>query len=109
MAEITQKLWNGRIVAKEMTFNKPEGLTFGAMYQAEHWLKEHGFSYGSSDAGRHGLGSNPVAIKKGPYDLPQKWHNFRKEDKLRCDGVMIASDWREGDVRVILFQEKLFL
>lgn len=103
------KLWNGRKVLSEKTFSKPDGVTFGAMYQAQHWLHEHGYSYGSTDSRGRGIGNNPVPIVKGSYSLPQKWHNFTKEDKLQCDGVMVAFDWREGDVRVILFAEKTLL
>jgi len=106
MSKTIAKLWNGRKVMSEQTFNKPEGQTFGGYYAALEWLGKNGYSDGSMDAGgRH----NPIALVKGPYNLPQKWHNFTKEDKQKCDGVMIAYDWREGDVRVILFAEKTLL
>lgn len=106
MPEIKSKLWNGRKVMSEKTFNKPEGQAFGAYYAACKWVAENGYSYGSMDAGpRH----NPIALVKGKYNLQEKWHNFTKEDKSKCDGVMLAYDWREGDVRVILFAEKTLL
>jgi hypothetical protein len=108
MSKTIAKLWNGRKILSEQTFIKT-GQTFGAMYAAQGWLKEHGYSYGSGDSNRQTGGSNPVAVIKGAYGLPQKWHNFTKEDKQKCDGVMIAYDWREGDVRVILFAEKTLL
>jgi hypothetical protein len=103
------KLWNKRKVKNEMTFNKPEGVTFGAMYAAQHWLKDNGYSYGSTSKDRKTCGNEPVAIMKGEYRLPQKWHNFTAQDKTMADGVMIAFDWREGDVRVILFEDKTIL
>jgi hypothetical protein len=109
MSKIISKLWNGRKVLSEQTFSKPEGETFGAMYAAQRWLRANGYSWGSTDSDRKSGGSNPVRILKGDWTLPQKWHNFTKEDKQKCDGVMIAYDWREGDVRVILFAEKTLL
>lgn len=103
------KLWNKRKVSGEMTFDKPDGVTFGALYAAQHWLKEHGYSYGSTDKDRRTCVNNPVAIMKGEYLLPQKWHSFTSQDKSMADGVMIAFDWREGSVRVILFEPKTIL
>src|ERR1700752_4454023 len=103
MGTIISKLWNGRKIKSEQTFNKPEGQTFGAYYAACQWLYENGYSDGSMDAGGK---VNPIAIVKGKYNLPEKWHNFTKADKQRCDGVMIAYDWREGNVRVILLDDK---
>lgn len=97
------KLWNGRKIESEQTFDRIEGKTFGALYDAEKWLKRNGYSYGSL------CREMPVAIQNGEYDLPQKWKNFKKEDKQKADGVMIAGDWREGAVRVILFEQKTIL
>jgi hypothetical protein len=106
MNNTVAKLWNGRKIMSEQTFHKPEGQTFGAYHAACKWASDNGYSDGSMDAGpKH----NPIALVKGEYNLPQKWHNFTKEDKQKCDGVMIAYDWREGDVRVILFAEKTLL
>ena len=104
--ETKQKLWNGRKVKSEQTFDRVKEQTFGAYYAACAWIEDNGYSYGSMDAGR---GGNPIVIQKGSYTLPQKWHNFTKEDKQKADGVMIAGDWREGAVRVILFEEKTIL
>jgi|SRR6187402_1619229 len=103
------KLWNKRKVKSEMTFNKPEGVTFGAMYEAQRWLKDNGYSYGSTDTDIRTCGNYPVAIMKGSYILPQKWHNFTAQDKIMADGVMIAFDWREGDVRIIIFEPNTIL
>lgn len=99
--ETKQKRWNGRRIETEMTFKRVEGTTFGAMYEAKGWLHGHGYTYGSTDRK-----PNLVAIQKGAYNLPQKWHNFTKEDKQKADGVMIAGDWREGAVRVVVFEDK---
>lgn len=74
------------------------------MFAAESWLKSQGYSSGSTT---HGY--QPVAIMKGEYLLPQKWHNFTREDKAMIDGVMISTDWREGEVKIILFEDKTLL
>jgi hypothetical protein len=102
--QMQSKLWNGRKIASEITFTRVGGTTFGAMYEAQGWLHAHGYNYGSTDREPY-----PVGIQKGAYTLPQKWHNFTKEDKQKADGVMIAGDWREGAVRVILFERKTIL
>lgn len=102
MTEIKQKLWNGRKIKEEKVFNEPG--TFKSMWAAERWLSENGYSFGSTTHG-----NNPVAIRKGEYDLPQKWNNFTKSGKASVDGVMVSSDWREGSVKVILFEPKTIL
>jgi hypothetical protein len=85
----------GRIVKEHITF-LAEG-TFQSLYEAQGWLHENGYSYGS-------LSRNmPVAIKDGPYDLPQKWKNFDTEDEELIDGVMVSTDFREAQVEVYIF------
>ncbi len=107
MSEIQTKLWNGRKIKEEKTF-EPDG-TFGALNNARYFLNSNGYSYGSTCVNRRTAESMPVAIKKGEYDLPQKWHNFSREGKAACDGVMVSDDFREGSVKIILFEDKIVL
>src|SRR5574344_618745 len=63
---------------------------FSAMYKAEEWLQNNGFSCGSTNHSPY------VAIRKGKYDLPQKLHNFIKEDFEKTDGVIRSEERRVG-------------
>ena len=72
---------------------------FSAMYKAEEWLQNNGFSCGSTN------GSPYVAIRNGKYDLPQKLHNFIKEDFEKMDGVIYSHDYRNGDVEIRLYED----
>jgi hypothetical protein len=87
-----------REILQEITFNDKNG-TFENMYAAFGWLTHSGFSYGSTD--RY---PNPVAIQKGEYTLPQKWHNFTAKQKSQVDGIITSNDWREGEVKVIIYK-----
>jgi hypothetical protein len=100
MPKIAAKLWNGRKIKEEKTFDVPG--TFESMYAAERWLSENGYKTGSS------CREEPIAIQKGQYTLPQKWKNFTKADKAMIDGVMITS-FREGPCKVIIFEDKTVL
>lgn len=80
------------------TISFKESGTFEGLYAAQKWLKENGYEYGSL------CGHDPVAITKGIYDLPQKWINFNKLEKSLVDGVMLSTDFREGEVTVILYK-----
>ena len=73
--------------------------TFRAMLDAQGWLHEHGFSYGSTD------GSPYCPIQKGEYTLPQKLYNFDAEDKALLAGVIRSFDYRNGDVEIWLYDE----
>ena len=72
---------------------------FSAMYKAEEWLQNNGFSCGSTNHSPY------VAIRKGKYDLPQKLHNFIKEDFEKMDGVIYSHDYRNGDVEIRLYED----
>lgn len=85
-----------RIIKEEHTFN--EHGTFESLYAAEAWLSSKGYSTGSLD----GLGQ-PVAIVKGEYNLPQKWHNFNAKEKTLVDGIITSSNWREGEVKITIY------
>lgn len=86
-----------REVLQELTFNVPG--TFKSKWAADGWLQQNGYSSGSTTHS-----DKIVAIRKGEYDLPQKWHNFTKEDKESVDGVMISTDYREGEVKIFLYK-----
>lgn len=76
-------------------FLNSSGEAFGAMYQAQTWLHEHGYKYGSSD-----LGPYIPAIKADKYDLPMKLYNFDLEDYKRINAVMYSQDYREDWVEI---------
>lgn len=100
MPKISAKLWNGRKIKEEKTFDVPGD--FESLHAAETWLHENGYNYGSN------CRDEPIAITKGLYDLPQKWKNFDKADKAQCDGVILKS-FREGPCKVIIFEDKTVL
>lgn len=89
----------GRKIIVQQNFTKKEDRPFDALYQAQSYLKDLGYCYGSLSV----TSSPNVAIKKGEYDLPQKWHNFNKEEISLIDGVIRSVDYREGQVTVMLF------
>lgn len=109
MSEIKSKYFLKRKVKEEKVFESKG--TFASKHEAEGWLSKNGYSYGSTSCSRgwDKDGDPPVPIRKGEYDLPQKWHNLSREGKESLDGVMISSDWREGAVKVILFEDKTIL
>lgn len=76
------------------------GEIFSALYEAKVWLSERGYSYGST------CQSPYVAIQKGEYTLPQKLHNFDKEDITLIDGVIYSLDYRNGDVEIWLKEDQ---
>jgi hypothetical protein len=85
-----------REILQEITFN--ERGTFKSYYAAEAWLYKSGFSAGSIDY------PNPIAFQKHYYTLPEKWHNIKAKDKTKIDGIMTSTDWREGEVKVIIYK-----
>jgi len=89
----------GRKILVQQNFTKKEDRPFDALYQAQSYLECLGYSYGSLAVTS---GSN-VAVKKGEYDLLQKWHNLDKEEIALIDGIIRSLDYREGQVTVMLF------
>jgi|SRR5882672_6360322 len=94
---MSENKFMGRIVKEHITF-LAEG-TFQSLDEARSWLHKNGYSYGSL------CRDMPVAIKYGPYDLPQKWKNFDTEDEELIDGVMASKDFREAQVEVYIFNK----
>ena len=64
---------------------------FGAMRAAEDWLRERGFSVGSTCSGY------PRAIMYGDYSIA-KWRNLGREEIRTLHGVM-RSDVSSGSFR----------
>ncbi len=71
-------------------FQSPD--TFGALYAAEAWCKENGFSFGSTDV------TGYVALKRGEWAIA-KWKNLTAKERAQCDGIM-SGDWRNGPITV---------
>lgn len=88
-----------REILQEITFNECSKWPFENLYAAQGWLTVSGFSYGSTD--RY---PNPVAFQKGEYTLPEKWHNFTAKHKSQVAGIITSSNWREGEVKVIIYK-----
>lgn len=89
----------GRKIMVQQNFTKKEDRPFDALYQAQSYLNDLGYEYGSL-----AVTSSPnVAVRKGEYDLAQKWHNLDKEEIASIDGVIRSLDYREGQVTVMLF------
>jgi hypothetical protein len=80
---------------------KVEG-TFSSVSEAEKRLREMGYIIGSM------CGGEPIGFADGnQYNYISKWYNMNREDQNKLDGVMISSDWREGNVEIIWFKEPL--
>jgi hypothetical protein len=82
-------------VAKETKSFKVPG-TFESLYAAEKWCKDNGYSYGSLCAGM------PTALFKGDCII-SKWYNLSRSQQNTCDGVILSSDFREGEVTVVIY------
>ncbi|MBG9991570.1 hypothetical protein [Pseudoalteromonas sp. NZS37] len=78
-------------MANEKVF-KHDGTTFGAKFTAEEWLRENGFSYGSSSH------DGPQGIVKGDAYIA-KYRHLSKDDKEAMDGWLYAG--RDQDARII--------
>lgn len=84
---------------QEITFKYGCG-TFSNYYKALGWLKENGYRFGSMS-----WPFREIAVVKGEkYNLPQKWKNMSKEQRNQVDGVIFSHDYREGEVKIILFE-----
>ena len=71
------------------------GKTFSAKYEAESWLRENGYSVGSSSI------DGPQGVVKGEAYI-SKWRNMTKSEQSELDGVLYAD--REGVARLLLKQ-----
>jgi hypothetical protein len=84
-----------RVAKLTKSFNVPG--TFESYYAAIDWCKENGYSYGSTAR------NMPVALYKGDFNIA-KWYNLSKIEQNTCDGVMLSTDFREGEVTIIIYK-----
>ncbi|CVE51194.1 Uncharacterised protein [Serratia marcescens] len=68
--------------------------TFNALYACQDWLRDNGYSYGSSCRGC------PTGVLKGDW-LIAKWRNLTREEIEGLHGT-IDGNFREGPVRLHL-------
>lgn len=85
-----------RQIKQELTFK--ESGTFESYYKACAWLKENGYSYGDTACSR----SPHCGLLKGDHYIP-KWYHLTKKDIQVLDGVMTSFDYREGEVRITIY------
>ncbi|MEB0008660.1 hypothetical protein QN412_02910 [Pseudomonas sp. RTB3] len=74
------------------TFSEPG--TFEALYAAQKWLTQNGYSFGP------GCAMKPIPILKGDFVIA-KWKNLTKGEIAGLDGKL-DGNMREGPVTVIL-------
>lgn len=77
---------------RKIVFNG-NGETFSALYEAEKWLRDNGYSVGSSCIGC------PTGVVKGDAYI-SKWRNMTAEEKDALDGTLTAG--REGPATLLL-------
>lgn len=92
---MSENKYLGRIIKEQHSFR--EAGTFESLYAAQRWLKENGYEYGSL------CKNEPVGIKAGIYDLPEKYKNMDAHDKASVDGWMTSVDFRESQVIIYIF------
>lgn len=98
MPDIKEKYWNGRIVKKEQIINGGPNVEFGALYEATEILHNSGYFIGTLD------GDNPIAFSFDSEPYAKKWHNLTIPEKFSLDGVMVSSDFRNGDIKILYFK-----
>ncbi len=81
-------------VEKVETFRFEDTRHFGAMRAAEHFLEEHGFSYGTNQKGA------PRGVMLGAHHIP-KWDELNERERGALDGLM-SGDMRHGPVTVTI-------
>jgi hypothetical protein len=83
-----------RAPKQERIFNQPGD--FDAMYAAEHWLKDRGFSVGPSQV------DSPRAIWHGDCDI-SKWRNLSPKERRNVHALL--DDPRGGPARILLMPD----
>jgi hypothetical protein len=71
-----------------------DGTPFGALYAAENWLRENGYSCGSSCV------FHPQAIKKGEWCIA-KWRNLTQAEKEDIDGILVAGRDKNAIIKLL--------
>lgn len=93
---VCMEVFMGRNVLQVAEFESSDD--FGSLRDAESWLHHRGYSYGSTDVG------TVIAIsKKLDYPFSQKWCNFLNSNKKKIDGAIVSGNFRNGPVKVYLF------
>lgn len=105
MIQSKAKYWNGRKVAEEKIIPAGSGkVEFGALYEATDLLMKEHKRLGWMD------GDNPIGFSFSPlsesYGYIPKWHLLTKEDKAKLDGVLVSSNFRNHDVKIIYFEHE---
>ncbi len=70
--------------------------SFQAIWAAEKWLDDRGYSHGSMDR------DNPIGVMLGKHMLIHKWTNMRVSERKQMDGTIESKDFRAGPVVVKL-------
>lgn len=63
---------------------KNDGTAFGATYKAEKWLRDNGYSVGSSCV------FSPQGVMKGDFIIA-KWRNLSPKERSEMDGTLQAA------------------
>lgn len=79
-----------------ITFTKPGD--FQALYEAQAWCRENGFSMGSL------CSPESVALMRGKV-LIAKWRNLTVEERERIHGKMTGPDFRNGPVTIEIYEQ----
>jgi len=88
-----------REVEELYVFDKPDSDNFKNLYLASSWLFNKGYQFGSLAL------DQPIAVQFGDYKLNQKWYNLTEIEKHNVDGVILSDNFRNGNVRVIIFKK----
>jgi len=67
---------------RKVVFEPAPQDDFTALYAAEKWCRENGFSVGRHQA------HAPCGLMRGDFDI-QKWRNLRKDDIAALDGILL--------------------
>ncbi len=74
-----------------------EGNDFKNIHTASDRLRDEGYSLGSM------CRDEPIAFAKGERYIA-KWRNIGYEDYPKMDGVLMSSDFRNGEVTIVYFK-----
>lgn len=89
--------WNDREILHAVEF-EPSG-TFFAISEAQVYLAELGYSYGSM------CGNEPIGFIDEDVPGFPKWKNLTEEDQKNLDGVILPQqEFREGGVIILFFK-----
>ena len=70
---------------------------FESWYECQRWLKERGYSVGSTCFG------SPVGVLRGDYIIA-KWRNLNEKERAELDGT-VTGDFRNGPLTLSLKQQ----